>query len=73
MLEGGSRGSDRRWDGDFRVHPLPPDGPVTFVVSWLVKGVAEARAQVDGAAVRAAASRAVELWPDDREPTGRSG
>jgi hypothetical protein len=68
LHHGGSRGSDRQWDGDFWVHPLPPDGPVTFVVSWLAKGVTEARAQVDGAAVRAAADRAVELWPDDPDP-----
>ena len=71
ILHGASSGSDRRWDGDFWVHPLPLDSPVTFVVSWLAKGVAEARAQVDGAAIRAAASRAIELWPDDpdSEPT----
>lgn len=65
VMQGGSHGSDRRWDGDFWVHPLPPDGPVTFVVSWLAKGVAEARAQVDGAAIRAATDRAIEVWPDD--------
>ena len=35
LQQGGSSGSDRRWDGDFWVHPLPPDGPVTFVASWL--------------------------------------
>lgn len=74
VVQGGSHGSDRRWDGDFWAHPLPPDGPVTFVVSWLAKGVAEARAQVDGAAIREAASRAIEVWPDDPddEPTTAS-
>lgn len=72
LQQGGSSGSDRRWDGDFWVHPLPPDGPVTFVASWLAYGVTETRAQVDGSAIRAAASRAIELWPDDPdyEPAG---
>jgi hypothetical protein len=72
LQQGGSSGSERRWDGDFWVHPLPPDGPVTFVASWLAYGVTETRAQVDGSAIRAAASRAIELWPDDPdyEPTG---
>jgi len=72
LLQDGSSGSDRRWDGDFWVHPLPPDGPVTFVVSWLAYEVTETRAQVAGTAIRAAASRAIELWPDDPdgEPSG---
>jgi hypothetical protein len=65
LQQGGSSGSDLRWDGDFWVHPLPPDGPVTFVASWLAYGVTETRAQVEGSAIRAAASRAIELWPDD--------
>ena len=47
------------------MHPLPPYGPVTFIVSWLAQGVTEARAEVDGAVIRAAADRAVTLWPDD--------
>src|SRR5262249_4473544 len=61
--QGGASGSDRRWDGEFWVHPLPPDGPVIFVASWLAYGVTETRAQVEGTAIRAAASRAIELWP----------
>jgi hypothetical protein len=62
-----SGGSGRRWDGEFWVHPLPPDGPVTFVASWPVYGVAETRAELDGAAIRAAAARAVILWPEEPE------
>jgi hypothetical protein len=65
LQQGGSSGSDRRWDGDFWVYPLPPDGAVTFIASWLAYGVTETRAQIAGSAIRAAASRAIELWPDD--------
>ena len=36
-------GSARRWDHDFWVHPLPPDGPVTWIASWLEHGVTETR------------------------------
>jgi hypothetical protein len=67
LLQNGGGGSDRRWDGDFWVHPLPPEGPVTFVASWLRHGVAEARAELDGAAIREAARRAVILWPEEPE------
>jgi len=64
---GSSGGSARRWDGNFWVHPLPPDGPVTFVASWPEYEAAETRAQLDGAAIRAAAARAVILWPEEPE------
>jgi hypothetical protein len=67
LLQGGGGGDDRRWDGDFWVHPLPPEGPVTFVASWPKHGVAETRVELDGAAIRAAAQRAVTLWPEEPE------
>ena len=37
------------------MYPLPPEGPVTFVASWLRHGVAETRVELDGAAIREAA------------------
>ena len=49
------------------------DVQVTFVASWLAYGVTETRAQVDGSAIRAAASRAIELWPDDPDDEPSSG
>jgi hypothetical protein len=67
LLQNGGGGSDRRWDGDFWVYPLPPEGPVTFVASWLRHGVAETRVELDGAAIREAARRAVILWPEEPE------
>ncbi len=72
LTPGGSGGSARRWDGNFWVHPLPPDGPVTFVASWIERGAAEAQAELDGAALRAAVARAVILWPEepDNYPSG---
>ncbi|MCM3920688.1 hypothetical protein ND748_03220 [Frankia sp. AiPs1] len=43
--------------------PLPPEGPLTFVAEFLARGLPESRVSVDGAAIRAAADRAVDLWP----------
>lgn len=70
LQQGGGGGSSRSCDWDFWVHPLPPDGPVTVVASWLHYGVAETRAELDGAAIGEAARRAVTLWPEepDSEP-----
>jgi hypothetical protein len=73
LQEDNSNSSEQRWEGNFWVHPLPPDGPVTFVVSWLAEDVTEERTQVDGTAIRAAAGRAVTLWPDDPDTWGGGG
>jgi hypothetical protein len=59
VLEHGcSGGTARRWDGNFWVHPLPPDGPVTFVASWPEYGAAETRRSWPG-------------WRSARPPPGR--
>jgi hypothetical protein len=65
LQETGTGGSDRQWDGQFWVHPLPPAGPVTFIVSWLLHDVDEARAELDSLVIREAAGQAVILWPDE--------
>jgi len=67
LQQGGSGGNARRWDGQFWVHPLPPEGPVTFVASWPEYGAAETGAELDGQAIREAAARAVILWPEEPE------
>jgi hypothetical protein len=60
-------------DGDCWVHPLPPEGPVTFVVSWLLYGVPETRAELNGLAIREASGRALILWPDEPDDEPRGG
>lgn len=58
---GGGRHSEwRHWAA-----PLPPPGPLQFVVEWPAAGVAERRATIQGETVLEAASRAVPIWPDD--------
>jgi len=68
LAPGRSGGGPRRWDREFWVYPLPPDGPVTFVASWLEQGVSEARAEVDAALIRQAAERTARLWPENEPP-----
>jgi hypothetical protein len=70
LCQGGGGGNARRWDGEFWVYPLPPEGPVTFVASWLKYGVAETRAELAGSAIRTAAGRAVRLWPEEPDEPG---
>jgi hypothetical protein len=70
LTRGGGGGDEHSWRTSFWVYPLPAEGPVTLVVSWPEQGIPEARGELDGAAIRAAARRAVVLWPDepDLEP-----
>lgn len=68
LSEVGTGGTERQWDGRFWVHPLPPGGPVTFVVSWLLYGVAEGRAELDSSVILEAVGRAVILWPGKPSP-----
>ncbi len=49
-------------DHTFWVSPLPPDGPVTFVIAWSAFGVTESRTVVDSAPIRAVAEHALTLW-----------
>jgi hypothetical protein len=57
LREVGTGGTDRQWDGQFWVHPLPPDGPVTFSASWLLYGAGEQRVELDSSAIQKAAER----------------
>jgi hypothetical protein len=50
---------------EYRVRPLPPPGPLTFVCEWPGRGIPGSRVEVDGAAIRQAADAGVTLWPDD--------
>ncbi len=46
---------------------------MTLVVSWLEQRIAQARSELDGTMNRAAARRAVVLWPDEPAPgSGRA-
>jgi hypothetical protein len=61
LHSGGSRQDTvhRYW-----LHPLPPEGPLTFVASWPGWGVPETSAEIDSTLISEASRRAVRLWPD---------
>jgi hypothetical protein len=67
LPQGGGTG-DNSADHTFWVSPLPPDGPVTVVLSWPGFGLPESRTVLDGAAFRAAAGRSQVLWPPQPAP-----
>ena len=63
LVQHGGGGGDRTVDQNYWVSPLPPDGPVTFVLAWTAFGMPESRTVLDGATIRAAAERSLLLWP----------
>jgi hypothetical protein len=56
------------WGGGQRqrwwVHPLPPPGPILFVLEWPAAARERVTAQLDGDAIREAASRSIRFWDD---------
>jgi len=61
----GSGGSNRS-SAELWLWPLPPAGPLTFVLAWPAEGIDETSVETDATPIVAAAERAFELWPDDR-------
>ncbi len=66
----GGGGGRQGVDQTYWVSPLPPEGPMTFVIAWPGFGLPESRTVVDGGVIRAAADRSQLLWPPqpDMEP-----
>ena len=70
LMQRGGSGGDRRYDVRFWLWPLPPAGPLAFVVEWPAQGIELARHEVDTAPLSEAAGHAKELWPEGRPSTG---
>jgi hypothetical protein len=60
---GGGGGGDRSVDQSWWMSPLPPDGPLTFVVDCAALGVTETSTVIDGSLIARAAAGVVTLWP----------
>ncbi|MEU5683843.1 ankyrin repeat domain-containing protein [Streptomyces venezuelae] len=60
---GGMRDSLFRTDVDLYLPELPPPGEARLVVEWPDEDVPETSTPVDADALRAASTRAVEVWP----------
>jgi hypothetical protein len=63
LTQKGGRGGDLDADQTYWVSPLPPAGPVTFVLAWPSFDLPESQTVLDSAPIRAAAERSQLLWP----------
>jgi hypothetical protein len=67
LMQRGGGGGGRRFDYRYWVWPLPPAGPMTLVVEWPWKGIAETRTEIDTQPILNAATRAIQVFPEDEE------
>jgi hypothetical protein len=65
LVPRGGAGGERVRSQSFWVWPLPPDGPLAFVVEWPALGMPLTQARVDAALIREAAAQDEGLWPAD--------
>jgi hypothetical protein len=59
-------GGGKRWDMQYWIWPLPPDGPMTISCEWPAGGIPYASQEFDGRAIRMAGESNTRLW--DGEP-----
>jgi len=63
LVQQGGGGGEQSVNQTYWVSPLPPEGPVTFVLAWPAFGMPESRTVLDSAAIRDAAEHSQLLWP----------
>ena len=51
LWPGGGGGGGDRWDQSYWLWPLPPPGPVAFVVEWPSEGIELTRHELDAAPI----------------------
>jgi hypothetical protein len=59
-MKGG--GGGKRWDFEYWIWPLPPDGPLTVSCEWRSERVARTSKELDGSAIRLAGSSSTSVW-----------
>jgi hypothetical protein len=60
---GGGGPEEYRTEFGLWLWPLPPSGPIEFVLDWPEHGIAEVRTALDGDAILDAVPRVRALWP----------
>jgi hypothetical protein len=58
----GGGGGGHRWDFNYFIWPLPPDGPVTITCKWPARGLQTAGKELNGTAIRAAGLKSHSVW-----------
>ncbi len=73
LVPGVGGGDGSRWQQRCWVWPLPREGPLAFVCEWPVAQIPLSRVEIEAALIREAATRTVELWPEDERQRHSGG
>jgi hypothetical protein len=73
LMTGGGAAGGGRFDFQFWVWPLPPDGPLTFAIQWADQDVELTRAPVESSPIREAGALSEPLWPELGGGSGSGG
>jgi hypothetical protein len=68
---GSGSGGEASVEQTWWLGPLPPEGPLVFVVRCPELGIGETATELDGSAIRRAADDVVTLWPWEPPPEHR--
>jgi hypothetical protein len=63
LSQGSGGGGGTVWEFNYWAWPIPPAGPLAFVLEWPSEGVPLTRTEIDAERIQVAAERATELWP----------
>jgi hypothetical protein len=64
LMTGGGGAGGGRFDFQYWVWPLPPDGPLAFVIQWADQGIELTRVSTDPSPIREAGALSEPLWPE---------
>jgi len=75
LIQHGGGGGGLTYNMGLWLWPLPPAGPLAFVVEWPSEGIEETRVEIDAEPIREAADQAETLWPQEEgnSPGGLGG
>lgn len=66
LSQRGGGGGNGNWEWEFWLWPMPPAGPLAFVVEWPAEQIELTRHEVDAALFLNAAAESEALWPESR-------
>jgi hypothetical protein len=73
LMAGGGGGGNREWEAEFWLWPVPPPGPLAFVIEWPSEKIELTKREVDAALFIEASRSSEELWPEaSSDETSRS-
>ncbi|MCZ2813281.1 hypothetical protein O2W15_17755 [Modestobacter sp. VKM Ac-2979] len=59
----GGQGGYRSMDNELWLHPVPPSGPMAFIIRCGFLGISETRTTIDATTFSEATSQVIEAWP----------